>query len=130
MPKKAINPSTLPVPPGFSRGVETSGGGRTIYISGAAPLGPDNQVSGDNLAAQAEACLSKIALILGEAGGSMGDIVSLSVYVTDISRLAEISEVREKYLTGPVPPAMSGFEVSALAGPDWLIEIDGIAYIE
>lgn len=131
MPKRAINPAGLPPPPKFSRGVEVSGSGRTVYIAGAAPLNPDGSVAGvDDMQAQAAACYGKIAQIVEEAGGSMDDIVFLTMYVTDLSRLDEVQPVRDQYFKGPVFPAMSGFEVSALAGSDWLIEVDGVAYIE
>lgn len=131
MPKRAINPAGLPPPPKFSRGVEVSGAGRTVYIAGAAPLNPDGSVAGvGDMQAQAAACYGKIAQIVEEAGGTMDDIVFVTMYVTDLSRLDEVQPVRDQHFKGPVYPAMSGFEVSALADSDWLIEVDGVAYIE
>jgi 2-iminobutanoate/2-iminopropanoate deaminase len=130
MPKRAINPPSLPEPPKWSRGVEVSGTGRTVYIAGAAPLDEHNEVAGDDLLSQAGACFGKIAKILEEAGGTMNDMVFVTAYLTDISRIGEMQPVRDAHFTGPVYPAMSGVEVAALADPRWLIEVDGVAYIE
>ena len=130
MSKRAINPTGLPVPATFSRAVEVAGGGRTVYLAGTAPIGPDGTVSSAHIEAQAEACFAKAQSILEEAGGSMDDLVFLNIYVTDMSRFDEIAPVRRKYLKGPALPAISAFEVRALVGSDWLVEIDGVAYIE
>ena len=58
---------------------------------------------------------------------SMDDVVSLTFFVTDISRFGETQAARDAHFSGPIPPAMSGVEVAALSGPDWLVEVDGIA---
>ena len=130
MPKRALNHPDLPSPPGFSRGVEVSGPGRTIYLAGAAPLDDQNQLVGPgDVAAQADASMGKLAGVIKAAGGSMSDVVYLNLYMKDISQIGEIQAVRDKYLQGPVYPAMSGIQ-TPLAHPDWLIEIDGVAFIE
>ena len=130
MSRRALSHPELPDPPHFSRAVETTGG-RTVWFAGQAPIDARGVVvDADDMAGQADRCLSKIEAILVEAGGSMADVVSLTFFVTDIGRLREIQPVRDKFLTGPVLPALSGVEVAALAHPDWLIEIDGVAVID
>jgi enamine deaminase RidA (YjgF/YER057c/UK114 family) len=59
----------------------------------------------------------------------MADFVMLNVYVTDMSRMGEVRTVMGRYLTERPLPAISGFEVQALANPDWLVEVDGVAFI-
>lgn len=127
--KRALGHPDLPDPPHFSRAVETTGG-RTVYFAGQAPIDAEGKVVGGNLAEQTERCLDKMARILETAGGTMADMVHLTFYVTDISSFAEVQPARDKHFTGPVFPAMSGVQIAALAHPDWLVEVDGIAVID
>ena len=129
MPKRALSHPDLPDPPHFSRAIETTGG-RTIYFAGAAPLDAEGNVSGTTLAEQAERCLDKLAGILEAEGGSMADMVFLTFYVTDMTRFAEVQTARDKHFAGPLYPAMSGLAVAALADPDWLVEVDGVAHLD
>jgi enamine deaminase RidA (YjgF/YER057c/UK114 family) len=129
MQKRTLSHPELADPPHFSRAVETIGG-RIVWLAGQAPVdGEGKLIGGDDLASQTEVCMGKIAAILEAAGGSMDDVVWLTFYVTDISRLSEIQSIRDKYLKGEVKPAMSGIEVSNLADPRWLVEIDGVAVL-
>ena len=129
MPKVAINPPSLPAPPSFSRAVAVSGPGRTVYVAGIAPL-DDQGVAPADMRGQAEACFSKLDAILTSAGGTIADLVSLTIYVTDITQMPAVNEVRARRLCHDPLPATSGMEVAALAHPDWMIEIDGIAFVE
>jgi enamine deaminase RidA (YjgF/YER057c/UK114 family) len=131
-PKRGLNHPDLPSPPNFSRGVEvTLLGGRAVFISGAAPTDAGGKVIGKgDMGAQTEACMKKVQAILAEAGGSIDDLAFMTAYVTDIDRIREMDEVRLGFLSGPVLPALSFFEVSQLAHPDWLVEIDGIAIVD
>lgn len=131
MPRAAINPPGLPIPPSFSRAVEVSGPGRTLYIAGVGPMDDTGAVVGvGDIVTQADVCFAKIERVLAAANATMSDLVALTIYITDMKQLSAIKPVRERYLTGPVLPATSGLEVSALAGPDWMIEIDGVAFVE
>lgn len=131
MPKHAVNPPHLPFPSTFSRAVAVSGNGKTLYIAGVAPVGPDGSVADDDdICAQGDTCFAKLESILGEEGGTMDDLVFLNIYVTDMSRFGELAPVRQRWLRGPVLPAISAFEVRSLVGEDWLVEVDGVGYIE
>lgn len=129
MPKRELQHPTMGGAPGFSRAIEVSGG-RTIYFAGQAPndVGVPTVGIGD-MAAQADACFRKLEALVGVAGGTMADVVMLNVYVTDMGRMGEVRTVMERYLTERPFPAISGFEVKALANPDWLVEVDGVAFI-
>ena len=59
----------------------------------------------------------------------MADFVMLNIYVTDMDRMGEVRQVLDRYLTERPLPAISGFEVAKLANPDWLVEIDGVAFL-
>ena len=115
---------------GFSRAVEPAPG-RTIYLSGQVSTDPSGEVVGvGDMTAQARTCLDKLALLLEVAGGSMNDIADLTMYVTDMRLMGEVQAVRAGYFDGPVPPAMTGVQVIALAKPEFLIEIAATAVIE
>ena len=61
-------------------------------------------------------------------GGRMENIVKLNTYVTDIRYRADLVPVREEAF-GKKGPASTLVEVSALAHPDWLIEVEAIAVV-
>jgi len=105
-------------------------GGRTIYFAGQAPndVGVATVGIGD-VKAQANACFVKLKALIEVAGGSMADFVMLNMYLTDMRMMGAVHEVIEEYFTEAPLPAMSGYQVAALGNPDWLIEIDGVAFI-
>lgn len=129
MPKRELQHPTLGGAPGFSRAIEVSGG-RTVYFAGQAPndVGIPTVGIGD-MGAQADACLKKLEALVGVAGGTMADFVMLNIYVTDMDRMGEVRQVLDRYLTERPLPAISGFEVAKLANPDWLVEVDGVAFL-
>jgi enamine deaminase RidA (YjgF/YER057c/UK114 family) len=57
----------------------------------------------------------------------MADMVQYTAYVTDVSKLNEFQEVRDKYINKANPAAGTLVEVKSLAFPDYMIEIEGIA---
>ena len=58
----------------------------------------------------------------------MSDIAKVTVFVTDMSELSEVHEVRAEFFDPPYP-ASSLVEVSRLVNPNYLIEIEGVAVI-
>jgi enamine deaminase RidA (YjgF/YER057c/UK114 family) len=64
--------------------------------------------------------------VLKDAGASMENIVKLTVYLTDISRLREYGRIRADFMHGP-PPAATALQVGALAWPGMMIEVDAVA---
>ena len=66
--------------------------------------------------------------LLEAAGGSMSDIVKITVYVTDISKRAEIGKVRAEFFPGD-KPCSTMVEVKALVTPDLLIEVEPLAIL-
>lgn len=81
-----------------------------------------------NVSAQAEKAMSNIAMLMQEAGGSLEDIVKITVYLTDIRYREEVYNVMGKWLKG-VFPVSTGLVVEALARPEWLVEIDATAVL-
>jgi enamine deaminase RidA (YjgF/YER057c/UK114 family) len=102
----------------------------TIYLRGQIGQNLDTSASvgiGD-VAAQAEQAMANIALLLDEAGSELGHIVKLVIYLVDPRYREAVYRVVGRWLKG-VHPVSTGIVVSALARPEWLVEIDATAVI-
>ena len=77
---------------------------------------------------QAKATLTKIKHLIEEAGGRMDDIVKVNIFVTDIKRREEVWRARREFFTGDFPVSTL-VEVSALATPELLVEIEAVAIL-
>ena len=101
--------------------------GDSIYVSGQTAQDPEGNVVGKgDMKAQMRQVLENMKTVLETAGASMDDIVKVTVYTTDMSRLLETHEIRAQYFPDP-PPASTGLEVKALASPDLLVEVEAVA---
>ena len=111
---------------GFSRAVRV---GDTVYVSGTVAWGDDGKLAGPgDLYAQAKQAIRNIEKALEQAGASLADVVRTRIYVTDISRLDEAARAHGEVF-GEIRPASSMVEVSALAEPEMLFEIEAIAVL-
>ena len=101
-----------------------------VYIRGQ--IGQDldtrESVGVGDLEAQTDKAMSNIKLLVEEAGGTMEDIVKVVVYLTDIRFRETVYRTMGKWLKG-VYPVSTGVVVSALARPEWLVEIDATAVL-
>jgi enamine deaminase RidA (YjgF/YER057c/UK114 family) len=78
--------------------------------------------------AQAEQAMANIAMLLEEAGGRLEDIVKVVVYLTDVRFREPVYRVMGRWLKG-VFPVSTGLVVTALARPEWVVEIDATAVV-
>ena len=104
--------------------------GNTVYLRGQ--IGQDldtrESVGVGDVIAQTEQALGNIALLLQESGSALEDIVKVVVYLTDVRYRDPVYQVMGRWLKG-VFPVSTGVVVTALARPEWLVEIDAIAVI-
>lgn len=124
-----IRPTDLANSPTYTH-VVTSRRARTVYVSGQVAIDADgNSVGVGDLAAQTDQVMQNLATALAAAGASFDDVVKITTFVVDYepAQRAVLSEVRGRYLPTDNPPASTLVGVTALAGPDWLIEIEAIA---
>lgn len=98
----------------------------TLYVSGYGPVDPETgeEREGD-IQAQTEQVLENIAGVVAEAGGSLDDIVKVTVYLTDLDDYDRVNETYGAMFDGD-PPARVCVEVSRLPG-DVPVEMDAIA---
>lgn len=78
--------------------------------------------------AQAEKAMSNIALLLEESGSELAHICKVTIYLVDVRYRETVYNVVGRWLKG-VFPVSTGIVVSALARPEWLVEIDATAVI-
>lgn len=104
--------------------------GRTVFVRGQVGQNLDTAVSvgvGD-AAAQAQQAMRNIARLLQEAGAALEHICKITIYLTDPRWREPVYRTIGGWLKG-VYPVSTGLVVSALARPEWLVEIDVIAVI-
>jgi len=101
--------------------------GDQLFLSGMTAGDNKGGVLGDGSAKdQSRQCLNKIKALVEEAGGTLSDIVKLTIYLTDINHRIDFGEVRKEYFSG-IMPCSTLIEVSRFVQPDLVIEIDAIA---
>jgi enamine deaminase RidA (YjgF/YER057c/UK114 family) len=79
-------------------------------------------------AAQAQRAMENVGTLLAEAGARLEDVCRITVYLTDIRLREEVYRVIGRHLKGVFPVA-TGVVVSALARPEWLVEVEATAVI-
>ena len=100
-----------------------------LYTAGmTARSGALAQAEGDGEFEQSRIIFGKIRALIKAAGGSMADVVKLTIFVTDIGRREEVWRARREFFTGDFPVS-SLVQVSALAHPTMKVEIEAIAHI-
>jgi len=111
---------------GFSRAVRV---GDTVYVSGTVAWGEDGAFVGEgDVYAQAKQALRNIEAALQQAGAALSDVVRTRVYLTDIDRWEEAARAHAEAFAS-VKPASTMVEVSRLADPKMLVEIEAVAVV-
>jgi enamine deaminase RidA (YjgF/YER057c/UK114 family) len=132
MPAEFLNPPELCPTYGWSHVVTTTGG-RTIHVSGQVGIDARGELVGPgDLKRQTEQAFENVRLALAAAGATMHHVVKSTIFVVNFrsDMLPTIREVRGRYFSQEHPPASTLVGVTALAGPEWLIEIEATAVVE
>jgi 2-iminobutanoate/2-iminopropanoate deaminase len=102
---------------------------RMIWISGQISFDGENRFIGKgDIRLQTEQVLKNIRRALQELGGTLDDVVQVTVFVKDMSGLKDIHDVRLRYFNEPYPTSTL-VEVKGFVHPDALIEINAVAVI-
>ena len=104
--------------------------GDLLFISGqvARPLEGGRTLVGSNEYEQAKQIFTRIEHICEGAGGSLDDVVKLTIFMVNITNNTEVWRARREFFTGDFP-ASTLVEVRSLAGPETLVEIEAVAYL-
>jgi enamine deaminase RidA (YjgF/YER057c/UK114 family) len=131
MDLERINPTELARPSGFSHAVAVTGS-RIVFLAGQVGMDRDGTVVAGGVVAQFERALANLLTALAAAGGQPADLVSATIYITDLAdyqaHAKEIGAVWRR-LAGDEYPAMAGVGVTRLWDPEALVEIQGIAAV-
>lgn len=104
-------------------------GGTTIYLAG---MYKTTNEEGDSLAGdfdgQVRGTFERVRQNLERAGGTLDDVVTMTVFVTDMANGTRFTQLRKEYFTGGYPcSALIG--IASLARPDMMVEIQAIAVV-
>lgn len=103
--------------------------GDALYISGIVPVDAAGAVvGGDDVVAQTREVFAIMRRVLDAAGARPADVVKVTVYLLDIDDRARINPVRQEFF-GDARPASTLVEISRLAVPGALVEIEAVAHL-
>jgi enamine deaminase RidA (YjgF/YER057c/UK114 family) len=127
MPRQNVSTNS-PFEPliGFSRAVRS---GKNVYVSGTAPWDTDGRLVEGGAYEQAQQCIRNIEAALQQAGASLRDVVRTRIYVVDMDTWEDVARAHREAFGG-IMPAATLVEVSRLASPDMLVEIEADAVID
>lgn len=131
MARKIITSAHLPQAMGPYSHCVVGEGSKLVFISGQVPQDANGQLVGrGDIAAQARQVLANIRAAVEVAGGTVGDINKITVFMVELDQAAyaAVAEARRTFFQGEYP-ASTLVQVKALASPDWLIEIEAYAVI-
>ena len=127
----AHNPVTLwQVPDAFrsvySHAAEVAAPSRVLFISGQFGVAPDGRLPVD-FAAQCERAMDNVEALLAAAGMTTANIVKLTYYATQATDFPILLQIRQQRWAFDPAPSVTAIAVSALARPEYLIEIEAVA---
>ena len=129
MDKTQVNPWSWQDAFGFSQAWRVDGAQSIVFASGQVALSPEGQVVGEgDFDAQVRQTLENLRTVLEQAGGSLSDIVKLTVFLTDIANLRDFGRIKADFIQGP-QPASTAVEVGSLALPPLMVEVEAIAVL-
>ncbi len=120
--KKIIQTIHAPAAIGtYSQAVQV---GKTVYLSGQIGLDPQQMTLVDGIEAQVRRVFDNLKAVTEAAGGSMGDIVKLNVFLIDLNNFALVNTVMAEYFTEPYPARAAVGVASLPKGA--LVEADAV----
>ena len=129
MTRQIINPWSWQEQAGFVQGHAVDGGRRTIYCAGQTSVDADgNPVHEGDMAGQISQALDNVEAVLREGGSSLGDVVRLNYYTTDVDAFLAAQDVLVARLReAECRPTATLLGVSRLAFPPLLVELEATA---
>jgi 2-iminobutanoate/2-iminopropanoate deaminase len=102
--------------------------GNQVFTAGMTARTGTEVEGSSSMYAQAHAVFTKIKHLIEAAGGHIDDVVKVNIFVTDITRREEVWQARREFFSGNFPVSTL-VEVSALAAPELLVEIEAVAIL-
>lgn len=122
MSKQIIATANAPQAIGtYSQAVKT---GNTVYLSGQIGLDPATMQMVDGIEAQIHRVFENLKAVAEAAGGNLGDVVKLNVFLTDLGHFAKVNEIMAQYFGQPYPARAAVGVASLPRGA--LVEADAV----
>ena len=123
MSKQAIHSDGAPSAIGtYSQAIQT---GNLVFLSGQIPLDPESmEIVGADFEARARRVFDNLGAVAAAAGGTLDDVVKLTIYLTDLDNFATVNSVMEDYFAQPYPARAAVGVASLPKGAD--VEADAI----
>ncbi len=102
--------------------------GDTVYLSGQIGLDPETMTLVEGIDAQIIRVLDNLQAVARAAGGDLGDLVRVTVYLTDLAHFAKVNEAMARYFSAPFPARAAVGVASLPRGA--LVEIDGVMVLD
>lgn len=127
MEREIINTARAPQAIGtYSQAVKM---GSTVYMSGQIPLDPASmQLVGPDMRAQISRVFDNLQAVAEAAGGTLGDVVKLNIFLTDLAHFPLVNEIMSEYFSEPYP-ARAAIGVAALP-KDAGVEMDAVMQLD
>jgi enamine deaminase RidA (YjgF/YER057c/UK114 family) len=127
------NPSTIHKPLGYSHVAEVANG-KLIFIAGQVALNADGALVGkDDYAAQVGQVFENLSSALSAVSADFHDVVKLNYYSVDTVdpeiQLSAVRRVRDGFMNRETPPVSTFVIVRRLVRPEWLIEVEAVAFV-
>lgn len=100
----------------------------TVYLSGQIGLDPASMTMVEGIEAQVNRVFQNLRAVTVAAGGNLGDVVKLNIYLTDLAHFAKVNEIMATYFHQPYP-ARAAVGVASLPR-NALVEADGVMVIQ
>jgi enamine deaminase RidA (YjgF/YER057c/UK114 family) len=127
MSKRIVTPEGYKAPALYSHAIVKSG--TPVFLAGQVGSLPDGTLSGSP-AAQVEQAFENVRAVVEACGGTLDDIVKLTIYVTSNDLRTAIADQRRARWGDGERPATTYLIVAGLATPDHLVELDAVAMID
>lgn len=125
---KTINPDTVPKPykNRFSHGKLVPAGAEWLFTAGQTGRDVEGNI-GKGIEEQADWAMKNLYTIIKEGGMDSEDVIKMTIYYIDPAHLAIIITARNRYFGEDFRPGSTAVGVSALARPEYLVEVEAIA---
>jgi enamine deaminase RidA (YjgF/YER057c/UK114 family) len=125
-----INPEGLIKNPAFSQIITTEGNGKTIYIGGQNAVNENHEIIGKgDIVLQTEQVMKNLEIALKSCNANFENLVKLNIHIVQGQNAFGAFQVSQKFIRQSTnPPIITVYFVAGLINPDFLLEIDAIAF--
>ncbi|MBI4288488.1 MAG: RidA family protein [Chloroflexi bacterium] len=129
MEKTVLQPDNVAKPAGtYSQGVKVAGK-TLIFVAGQVSVNAKGELVGEgDMRLQVRQVHENVKAVLAAGGATFENVVKTTTFVTDVEEYRKHGDVRKEYLKGYLPPS-TVVQISRLARPEFLIEMEAIAII-